>query len=69
MSNPDENQQEDRTLTGDAAFAAAVMAGVPVDARMESGRVVMTTAWPVSVKMDAKGLVKVFALPTYNPTP
>ena len=52
-----------RRLTGDAAFAAAVCAGVPVETRMEGGHVVMTLAHPVDVWDEGNGMLKVFTRP------
>jgi hypothetical protein len=51
-------------LTGDAAFHAAVLAGVPVvlghsdDPRL----IIMTLAYPVDVWLDG-GIIKVFSAP------
>jgi hypothetical protein len=49
-------------LTGDTAFAAAVMAGVPIESSYHNGTVTLTTAYPVDVWMDG-GILKVFTAP------
>jgi hypothetical protein len=50
-------------LTGDAAFAAAVIAGVPIELSWgHRGSVTLTTAYPVAVWMDG-GIIKVFSAP------
>ena len=50
-------------LTGDAAFAAAVMAGVPIESSWDHrGSVRLTTAYPVDVWMDGE-IITVFSAP------
>jgi hypothetical protein len=51
-----------RVLTGDAAFAAAISAGVPCAPQMQDGSLVLALAHPVHVVAEG-GLVKVFSRP------